>query len=278
MEPEEVDKLFNERLGRMAPAPPVDLWNRLQERMETELPQPEKHEEKRRFGWLYYSIAAAVTLLLAVGIVLRYMQPQTTITSGTIAQAEAGKGTVEPLQTITPEVENSEKQGIATVTTPEKVAAPVTVKPAIVDNAQKAVAKKVKTQPRHNTEERWVKVEAPEMLAQQQPKAAPANGTTSEAAAMQTPASFASAGSAEPVQIIIKRAVAQDNIAVASAAEPEETSAFERKQKLAKSIFKQVKNLSNGEPVSLSELGVNADRIALETRIGKQKVSKVINL
>ena len=59
MRPEEIDKLFKERLGKNAPTPPADVWSRLQERMQAEaLPreeeevkvvplQPEKKKQKR---------------------------------------------------------------------------------------------------------------------------------------------------------------------------------------------------------------------------------------
>ncbi|MBC5773415.1 hypothetical protein H8S95_05010 [Pontibacter sp. KCTC 32443] len=286
MEPEEVDKLFKERLGRVAPTPPADLWNRLQERMQEELPQatpqiqPEEHQEKRRLGFLYYSIAAAIALLLAVGVVLKLQQPQT-ITDQTIASADVTTETIKPAEiTLAPEV--TTEQSIAAVTTPdeETTIASVTEEPTIVAEQEKAVAKKPVIKPRRKAEQQWVKVEAPQqpaMLAQQktkpeEPKQEPVQ------AAMQTPVAFASANSAEPVEIIIKRSVSSEVVAMASADEPEETSSFDRKQRLAKNIFKQVKNLSNGEKINLADVGLNADKIALETKIGKQKISKVINL
>ncbi|GAB3814508.1 hypothetical protein GCM10028895_07680 [Pontibacter rugosus] len=80
---------------------------------------------------------------------------------------------------------------------------------------------------------------------------------------------------AEPVEIVIKRAVASQT------AMAEETSAPDvpnNKVKLAKNIFKQVRSLAAGDGMELSELGIRADRVALETQIGKQKISKVINL
>ena len=49
MRPEDIDKLFKERLGNTSPTPPTDLWNRLQERIETEMPQPEEEEKKPVF-------------------------------------------------------------------------------------------------------------------------------------------------------------------------------------------------------------------------------------
>ena len=292
MEPEEIDKLFNERLGRMAPTPPADLWNRLQDRMEAEMPQaaapqiqPEQHEEKRKYGFLYYSIAAAIALLLAVGVVLKFQAPQTT-TDQTIAQADfVKKETATPEQTITPDnTENSTEQAIAAVT-PEQtivVEPTVTEEPTIVAEPAKTIAKKPVTKTRKKAEQQWVKVETDKlpaaMLAQQTTKPIQPKPEPELPEAMQTPVSFASAGSAHPVEIIIKRSVSQEPVAMASAVEPDEDSSFEKKQRLAKNIFKQVRNLTNGEQVDLSEVGITADRIALQTKIGKQRISKVINL
>ncbi|MBB6610249.1 hypothetical protein H7F15_04295 [Pontibacter sp. Tf4] len=281
MEPEEIDKLFNERLGRMAPTPPADLWNRLQDRIETEMPQP-KHEQKHRFGFFYYSIAAAITLLLAVGVVLKFNQPQT-IANQTIAQTEVTKQPTDG--TIAQETTTIPEQTIAAVT-PEVETTTEPERPAIV--AEQATPAPVKqsapAKARTKSEERWVKVEpaanTSALLAQQTTKPVTPEAEPEQTVAMHTPVSFAAANSAEPVEITIKRTVVADETALASASDrdDQESTSFERKQKLAKNIFKQVKNLSNGERINLEEVGINADRIALETKIGKQKISKVINL
>jgi len=288
MEPEEIDNLFNQRLGKMAPTPPADLWNRLQSRMEAEMPQatpqiqPEEHQEKRRFGFLYYSIAAAITLLIAVGVVLKFQQPQT-IDNQTIASVDVTKPANEPAQTIT--TAPTTEQSIAAVTPQQTIAEPtITEQQTIVTEEAKkpAVKKQFAPKAKAKMENRWVNVETQHaaMLAQQTtkpatPKAEPEQTT----AIMQTPVAFASANSAEPVEITIKRTVnSSSEMAMANTPEQAEPSSFQRKQQLAKNIFKQVKNLSNGEKINLEEVGLNADRIALETKIGKQKISKVINL
>ncbi|GAB3814503.1 hypothetical protein GCM10028895_07670 [Pontibacter rugosus] len=80
MRPEDIDKIFKERLGNNAPTPPADMWARLQERMEDEKPvmgivQDEKtavaepQVKKRSIMWMYSSIAATLSLLLAVSVV-----------------------------------------------------------------------------------------------------------------------------------------------------------------------------------------------------------------
>lgn len=286
MEPEEIDKLYKERLGRMAPTPPADLWNRLQDRMAEEMPQAAPvplHEEKRRFGFLYYSIAAAVTLLLAVGVVLKFNQPQPA-TNHTMAHTNVAPGAEQPAATIVAP-EATPEQTIAAVTPDETIAEPTIAQTPTKVSETPAPAKTrraIPAKPARKTEERWVKVDPKPatMLARQTPVTeAPEMTPQQQTVAQHTPVSFASAGSAEPVEIIIKRTVSQEHVAIAAADEPaEEATSFQRKQKLAKSIFKQVKNISNGEKVDLSEIGLSADRIALETKIGKQKISKVINL
>jgi hypothetical protein len=290
MEPEEIDKLFKDRLGRMAPAPSADLWSRLQDRIQEEMPQaqPElkiepQHEEKRRFGFLYYSIAAAIALLLAVGVVLKFQYPQPTIADQTIAQVDVTKkGAQSTETTIAPEAEAERTKQIAAAAPSEETVEPETAKPAIAANAAKRSSEKAVDKPRRSTGDRWVKVQTPKqpaaMLAQQTTKQEKPKQQPELPVAMQTPVSFASANSAEPVEITIKRTVGQEAVAMAAADEPEQSSSFERKQRLAKNIFKQVKNLSNGDQVNLSEIGLKADKIALETKIGKQRISKVINL
>ncbi|NDK54441.1 hypothetical protein [Pontibacter fetidus] len=291
MEPEEIDNLFKDRLGRMAPTPSADLWSRLQDRVNAEMPQaqPElklepQHEEKRRFGFLYYSIAAAIALLLAVGVVLKFQNPQATIDNQTIAQANVTKDATQPAEPTIAATETITEPAptIAAVTTPdETIVAPETT-PAIVAKAEKRHSVKAAGKPRKTTGDHWVKVQTTKqpaaMLAQQTVKQEKPAQQQEMPVAMQTPVAFASVTSAEPVEITIKRTVGQEAVAMAAADEPEQTSSFERKQRLAKNIFKQVKNLSNGEKINLHEVGLSADRIALETKIGKQKISKVINL
>ncbi len=269
MEPEEIDNLFKERLGRMAPAPSPDLFNRLQDRMEAEMPQ---HQQKRRFGFLYYSIAAAITLLLAVGVVLKLQQPQV-VSNQTIAQNQG----LEPLQTITPEVESkfTPDHSIAAVT-PIETEEPATTEPAIIEQKiDKPVRKQVNKQA-----ERWVKMEEtrkqPAQFASQDTK--PEQSEIIRETLTETPVAFAAAKSAEPVEIVIKRAITPDAQFVSAPAETNEEGDFKKKQRLAKNIFKQVRNLTNGEEIDFKAIGVDKDRLAFEPKTAKEKLSKVINL
>ncbi|PKV75505.1 hypothetical protein [Pontibacter ramchanderi] len=289
MKPEDIDKLFRERLGSSAPTPPTDLWNRLQDRIETEMPAASKGESKPRgFMWLSYSIAAAITLLLSVGIVFFNVQ------NGSVPVNRddlANNNVLIPEQPLViPEPDKAEEQ-LAQVTapTPAPAADEVETTPAIpATKSQKPEASErqliAKAEPsaivRMSSPKNGAKDTKPaqQLVAQVEKPAIPVaiekpavdnTGATPPVMLASNTADM----NAQPVEIIIKRAVA-----VQDTEEIEEPNGFEKKQKLAKNIFKQVRNLSNGERVELSELGINADRIALETQIGKQKISKVINL
>lgn len=282
MKPEDVDKLFNERLGKMSPTPSPDLWNRLQQRMEDEFPGAQ--EKKPIMMWTRsYAAAAAISVLLSAGVVFYSVQHKAGPETETIAQAtpevKEDKAT-DPIQSdqwvnksiaVTPVEASNAANPVTSEKTLAKVdesnAEPVAKLPsgkglkqverkqsAVVNNQKPMLAATLTRKPR--TEPEPAKVVTPEPTV-----------------------AFTSANmNAAPVEIIIKLTVDSESSEAIAMANEEPDSDFQKKRTLAKNIFKQVKNLSNGEQVSLSELGVNADRIALETQIGKQKISKVINL
>ena len=283
MKSEDLDKLFNERLGKMHPAPSADLWNRLQDRMVEE--HPAQQESKPVMMWARsYAVAAAITVLLSAGLVFYNVQQEAAKPTDTLAQVEQ-KDKAETLETpvksdqwvnkslavTTPEPDENEVEN-----TPVSKESITAIKPAteVVEetaSVQKPVRQPEKKQSgtatKYNSKhlasntKKLNPIVEPELLPEPEPTVSFASSRTDMNAA--------------PVEIIIKRSVA------AHTPESEKetpVSDFSKKQELVKNIFKQVKNLSNGEQVNLSEVGLNADRIALETKIGKQKISKVINL
>ena len=293
MKPEDIDKLFKERLGPSSPTTPPDLWNRLQDGMETDMPATIKVESKPRgFMWLSYSIAATIALLLSVGVVFYSVQNGTAPMDRDGLAERNGLKPEQPL--VIPEQTNTDRQ-LAQTTDPatelpadevlvepimpntaatEVIKKPEDITKQVIDRAEpKAEAKK--TIPKNSTKGL---IPAQQLVAQTKQPAMPDAAqkvdfdNTGESAPVTLAASSVNLN-AQPVEIIIKRAVAVQEVEAG-----EELNGFEKKQKLAKNIFKQVRNLSNGERVELSELGINADRIALETQIGKQKISKVIQL
>lgn len=291
MRPEDIDKLFKERLGNTSPTPSADLWSRLQDRMEAEMPQQvipitKSKEEKRSFMWIYSSVAATLSLLLTVGIVF-YNIKTTPEISETLAVKDKAILHETPAyndpvtdaiaQAETNSEKNSETQATEDATPASNITETVD-KPATI---AKATTKAVQ----HTKVARTIIAEQPKADVQQ----AIADNTpitempTEKATVVPNakpvmPSALAASAdmNAQPVEITIKRSAAP---VVASAKEQvEEESGLERKAKLAKNIFKQARNLANGEQVELAALGIKADRVALETQIGKQKISKVINL
>ncbi|MFD2244815.1 hypothetical protein [Pontibacter ruber] len=285
MRPEDIDKLFKERLGNSSPTPPTDLWSKLQERIEDEMPAaaPQK-EEKQRFMWVYQAAAAVVAILLTVGILFNNLKQEPAAT-GTIAQQTPAAQTQQPA----PAEEPATEQAIASTETQDKVilqeeAAKETVtelkKPEMIAKAELKTQIKspaVKRTERQQTLTDRALAAAPKYKkpGREESKPEPAVTTMPEAPVVLAAANTNEDLNAQPVEITFKFANARTE---EPAPQQEEPSDLKKKGRLAKNIFKQVRNLSNGEPVELSALGINADRVALETKIGKQKISKVINL
>ncbi|WP_439882922.1 hypothetical protein ACSX1A_07080 [Pontibacter sp. MBLB2868] len=295
MKPEDIDKLFRERVGNTSPTPPSDLWNRLQQRIEEELPQPnviplaaESKEEKKNFMWIYSSVAATLSLLLTVGIVFYNIKtiPEisekiavaekpvlqetpvfTAPASETIAQVEPAQEKIsEPQATV---------DATPASTTTETVAKPATIAKATKDVHQNKVTKaSIAVQPKAYVQKAIASNTPTEKPVETATVVATDKPVTANALAGNTAASSANMN-AEPVEIIIKRSAAPQTALAAAENEP---SGFDKKTRLAKNIFKQVRNLANGEEVELQALGIRADKVALETQIGNKKLSKVINL
>jgi hypothetical protein len=291
MRSEEIDKLFNDRLGKAAPTPPADLWNRLQARTEEEMPPQtvqlipaeEPKAGKQRFLWMYSSIAATLSLLLTVGIVFYNIRTNAPELNEVVVktheqQVQERPEVVEPLETIPTEIAQAEEKnekvfeaGATEVKAPaSKVTERVTKAKAIASVTAKSTMKKASGKATGTTR----KVDMARSIAAVKTAPQPAAVSPEVKPADEPVLASATAANlnAEPVEIVIKRAVEPQQMA----AEPQR--GVEKKARLAKNIFKQVRNLSNGEPVELSEIGINANKIALGTQIGKQKFSKVINL
>ncbi|MFT2007586.1 hypothetical protein ACMA1I_02835 [Pontibacter sp. 13R65] len=279
MKPEEVDKIFKERLGNSSPTPPADLWNRLQERIETEMPQaqPEQEDKKGVFLAWYrnYGVAAAVALLLAAGLVFFSLRQNQTEKAPALAQTEkTAPGTPETIAQNTP-AQQAEAPG-AVVAEPGKPENITSTEPASPVEKQAAPAKAIaKTAPVKKTNT----VKQVEPLAPAAPERALATLTEQDKPEVIIPeARVTTAEKQERVEIIIKRSMNSQTVAMQQPEKDEPLTGLDKKQQVAKSIFKQVKNIALGEPVELSDLGIHTDQIALETQIGKQKFSKVINL
>ncbi|WP_299822030.1 hypothetical protein [uncultured Pontibacter sp.] len=294
MRPEEIDKIFKERLGSTTPTPPADLWNRLQDRMEAEMPQQLKpKEEKKSFMWIYSSVAATLSLLLTVGVVF-YNIKSTPEVSDTLALKDKTILLEEPMynapvEEAVAQVEAIEKPAekkseIISEPRATKEASPASniteavERPATLAKAKTKAVQQTKAARANTASQPTAQVQ--QALAQNTPTTeSPAEAATVIPTGKPVmPSALAASAdmNAKPVEITIVRSAAP---AIATAvAEEKETGGLEKKAKLAKNIFKQARNLANGEQVQLADLGIRADRVALETQIGKQKISKVINL
>ena len=291
MRPEDIDKLFKERLGNTSPTPSADLWSRLQDRMEAEMPQQVKpivkeKDEKRGFMWIYSSVAATLSLLLTVGIVFYNIKSnpevnetlaiqEKTVLQETPVYKAPETETLAQVETKTEKI--SEPQATEDATPASNITETVDKPATIAKATTKAVQQSKVTR---TTVAEQPKADVQQAIADNTPiteKPAETATVVPNAKPIMPSALAASAEmNARPVEITIKRSAAP---AVASAEEQfEEESGLEKKAKLAKNIFKQARNLANGEQVELAALGIKADRVALGTQIGKQKISKVINL
>ncbi|GAB2536772.1 hypothetical protein [Rufibacter soli] len=289
MSAEDLDKLFRDKLKNNPVAPSNDTWARLQARMqqtgEEATPNPflvppsaeEKEERKPIMMWYYSAVAAAVTLLLTVGLWLNRDNlnlQQATETVATV-QTPAAKpkdetSTLEPLtQKPVNGVENLRQETeTQTSAQPQQMVASASKNQAAeAKTGKKEQAELLKkgpvAKPRQNA-----LVEGPSMMASTTPaKNAPA---------------AAEAVEPEPLEIIVKLDNSQATTSTALASttitdtpdEEEKPSAG----RVMKNIFKQVKNLKDGEKISREELGIPKHTFALETRIGNKRISKTIEL
>jgi negative regulator of sigma E activity len=284
MQPEDLDKLFKERLGNANPMPPADLWNKLQDRLEEE--HPVKEEKSSLAMWVKsYAIAATTVVALSAGVIFYNLQQEVKAPSDTLSKEQKTAVTNE-----TTENANSERLAANNVAVAGKQDIAIQT-PVLLDSetgTNVSLKEKVAASPSNQNKEKQI-LQRGSSIAKNTKITTGSDSKDNDLnkaiiAPVQeikpeSPASLAASSSnlnATPVEIIIKRTVPTQAIEPADA--DEDLSEFEKKRSLAKNIFKQVKNLSNGEHVDLSELGINANRIALETKIGNQKISKVIHL
>ncbi|MGV3642150.1 MAG: hypothetical protein ACO1NZ_16615 [Adhaeribacter sp.] len=259
MEPEEIDKLFRDKLAGRPALPSPEAWMRLQQQME-----PKKKEKTM---WIYYAAASVVLLMMAGLLYFRSGQPGA---GPAIATAPASKAPAPA-----PEKPATEQLQLANTRPAPQQALPEVVS-GRQQEAQPAVARvsggsKPKS-PRTRTRTR--PVEAPVQLAVSEQQEQKSQDQPSLALAA-TPGSQPAQASAEPDLSIVEVKV-QRNPEVDQ--EPGLRDNLNRKGQLLKNIYKQARNLKNGEPVELASLGVNEGRIQEETKELKQKISNVISL
>ncbi|RNI30640.1 hypothetical protein [Rufibacter latericius] len=295
MSAEDLDKLFRDKLKDKPVTPSNDVWERMQARMQQasqpETPNPfmvpvasEEKEERGTIRMWYYSAAAAVTMLLSVGLWVNRENIDPLQPSGTVATVQDAKPSTPKV--ISPSVENTtapasnENENTASfpVTpsqTPEQNQALASVNTKPIAPVAKEKVKAAAGETRRNEARELERPKAPEKAQEPVMMAATTPSKTQEA----TKATPDAAGGLE---IIVKldNAQATPSLAQASTKETDtpQTEGQAGTGRVLKGILKQVKNLKDGEKVNLSELGITKHTYALETRIGNKKITKSIEL
>ncbi|WP_181306296.1 hypothetical protein [Rufibacter sp. XAAS-G3-1] len=288
MSAEDLDKLFRDKLKDKPVAPSNDVWERMQARMQQaaqqETPNPflvpaaaEQKEERGTVRMWYYSAAAAVTMLLGVGLwVNRDIDPLQS--SGAVATVQEAKKapvvTEAPPQASAPaETESETVYNFPAAASQEKeqqqalASAKTQTQAAPAPGKSSEVSKRVAVVKQEETNSSAVTQE-PKLMAVAHPvKTQETAKNTTEAPAL---------------EIIVKLNNAQATPSLAQASTKETDTPQEEEStgsgRVLKGLLKQVKNLKDGEKVNLSELGYTKHTYALETRIGNKKISKTIEL
>ncbi|WP_022824993.1 hypothetical protein [Hymenobacter norwichensis] len=279
MQPEDIDKLFRDRLEGHAPTPPAYLWNQLEEEL-----QPAK---KRPVLWMW-ATAAAVALLLVSGI----LWLQLGHTSGPA-----------PLATTTqPAATNSQKQAVADTEKKEEIAATTQATPptSSASSPTEAVAAKdpaalphrsksvhapeqkqlAATSGPRNQESRRASAAlkpqptppAPEVLAATTPTTQPERSAlvaTPEPAPRPQVATVAlAAAPTGPIEVEVRRGTETPTVA---------TAASENRRSLGGILLRQARNVVKGDRVSLAETGL-PETVTVEARVAGRTITKVIQL
>ncbi|MDB5262330.1 MAG: hypothetical protein JWQ14_1611 [Adhaeribacter sp.] len=278
MEPEEIDKLFKDRLSGLPVMPTADAWARLQQKMEP--------PQKERNLWVYY-VAASVVLLLVSGLfVYRNYAPGSAIK---VAQTHI-KRPAEINNPSLPDYQATPNLPAASITETETIAQlepePQKAEKEInvdfkkgagdtkneVKIAQGSSPKKVKKAALKITPpaaEQAVLKNNGALALQNKPGAT----TTNKNAIADTPEPVAG----KVMQVLVKRDNADEYASITETDNADLRETISRKGALLKNIYKQARNLKNGEPVELAALGLDSEKIISERENIKQKLNKVIS-
>ncbi|QNF35177.1 hypothetical protein HUW51_21565 [Adhaeribacter swui] len=274
MKEEEVDQFFKNKFANYTPAPAPDAWARLQSKMESETKQ-------RPLMWVYYA-AAVVTLVLVSGALFFY--------NNSITQKDNNLATLKPI-TVPLQVEPQQELKLAESESDLPAALP-TMEPVVTEKSGKDVKNT-------NTSTKPVKKDKklrPGILVAAARPIPESNKPITASAGMPNPEATVATTlpnannlitEAPEEQKVMEVIIKKDPEVIAAATNGPEYATMEeaikenvsRKGRLVKNILKQARNLKNGEKVELSTLGLNANyRIDVESKLFKQKYTKVINL
>lgn len=271
MQPEDIDKLFRDRLQGHAPTPPAFLWDKL----EAEL-QPAR--KKRPVMWLYASAAVLTLLMLAGGAWL--------LRTGGLAPAPADMAAVvtRPSAPAVSQPQSSNQGFEKEISTPQATAttAPASTLSKAVATAAPAPARQQPTTnnasaprttrglaatenravaaatPRPAHPERTVKAEPIPTITPEPVPAALASTTT-------TPVPAAPLG---PIEVEVRRQT-QAPVALAS-------NGPASRPRLG-SLIRHARNVLRGDQVNLAEAGL-PETVTVQARVAGHTLTKVIQL
>ncbi|ALJ00569.1 hypothetical protein [Rufibacter tibetensis] len=291
MSAEDLDKLFRDKLQNKTVPPRNEAWERLQARMqasaeEQATPNPflipaatEEKEERSTVRMWYYSAAAAVTMLLSVGLWVNRENINPLQPSGTVA-------TVQDTEKV-PAQKNIPAQETAPVESSDDTVYNYPAAPASAAEQNQSMASvQTKTPTQAITGGDGTRPASRKVGTEKVTPVAPATTQPPAIMAVATPVktqeAAKNAAETPTLEIIVKLDNAQATPSLAQASIKETDTPDTEDQpgtgRVLKGILKQVKNLKDGEKVNLSELGITKHTYALETRIGNKKISKTIEL
>ncbi|MDF7811670.1 hypothetical protein [Hymenobacter sp. YC55] len=286
MQPEDIDKLFRDRLEGHAPVPPAYLWDQLEEEL-----QPTK---KRPVLWLW-AAAAAVLLCFVSGLLWLQLTPTAGVGSAPLATNT--KPTRSANQELQPAAQPEKKSA-------EAVVSRATPSPALASTLPKATAAAAPTAPLRQPEgarpearqqltastsrparstktlrpapiPEIVKPQpAPEAIAATTSKTQPERSLPSVETLVpaQTPTAVALAATPSAPTGPIEVEVHRSNDAVATA-----DAAGNSRRSLGGILLRQARNAVKGERVSLAETGL-PETVTVQARVGNRTLTKVIQL
>ena len=288
MQPEDIDKLFRDRLEGHAPTPPAYLWNQLEEEL-----QPAK---KRPVLWLW-AAAAAVVLCLVSGLLWLQLTPTSGVGSTPLATSTNPAHTTN--QELRPVAQPEKKSGEASVSqatpslalasNPSKAAAaaaptaplrqPTGARPEARQQLTASITRPARSNkvPRPVLTPSIVKPQsAPEAIAAT-PKTQPERSLAPvEALALtRTPTVTALAATPSVPNGPIEVEVHRSNQATAMASAPDEVGNSRRS--LGGILLRQARNAVKGERISLAETGL-PETVTVQARVGNRTLTKVIQL
>ncbi|HEX8426775.1 hypothetical protein [Hymenobacter sp.] len=287
MQPEDIDKLFRDRLEGHAPTPPAYLWDRLEEEL-----QPAK---KRPVLWLW-AAAAAVALVLASGVLWLQLAPTAGVGSAPLATStkpaprsanQEQQLAVQPLKNSVKPVELQATPSPALTSTSSKAAAAAA--PTARLRQQKGVRPEARQQitastiqPSHTnkllhstpTPQAPKVMAAPEAVAATTPKTQPERSlpAVDAPALSRTPTTIALAATPTAPTGPIEVEVHRSNDATAST-----TAESSSRHSLGGILLRQARNAVRGERVSLAETGL-PEAVTVQARVGNRTLTKVIQL